>query len=165
MERAVGGGQRHRREGITFPDATHTQQALLRLLIGGARVPGHAHLSVVGADEIREHVEVVGDEIEYLLFDGRGFGGVRSAAGSVAGMRLSHGGEPLDPGAEQRLMPWRVPLEHAEQPERARQFVAEPTPLVDGVDAVMLVVLHGQAVSGALAMSSRFGRSSACMEP
>ena len=87
-----------------MPDAANTQRAIVRLLIGWARVPGHPYLSVVGGDEIREQVEVVGVEIQYLLFDGRGLRGVHAAAGSVVRMCLSDGVEPLAPGAGQRRM-------------------------------------------------------------
>ena len=61
-------------------------------------------------------------------------------------------------------MPWIVPLEDAEQAQGAGQFVAKTASLIMSINAVVVLVLHGQAMSGALAMSTRSGRSSALME-
>ena len=78
MKPAIGGSQRQRRENVAFPHAANAQQAVLRLLIGRACVPGHPYLAVMGARETGQQIELVGTEIQYLLFDGGGLGGVRT---------------------------------------------------------------------------------------
>ncbi len=158
---AVGSGQMHRRKDVAFPDAPDAWEGIVGLLIGRTCVPSHAHLAVVGANEIGKQVEIVGREVEYFPFDSRGLGDTLDVRGTPGILGLAHRLEPFSPRTEQSLMLRLVTLKNAKETERTRQFMPKAASLVTCADAVHVLALHGQAWFGAFAISSRRGRSSA----